>query len=116
VFMTPAKEPFFCGTYYPRDYFRQLVLNISQAWHEQRDDVTGRARQVGGARLLQAADVVMQGLSRDYDAAHGGFGGAPKFPPSMVLEFLLRHHERTAGPQGGPARAPAVAERTMDAT
>src|SRR5215467_14223217 len=116
VFMTPGQEPFFCGTYYPRDYFRQLVLNISQAWHDQRDDVTGRAKQVaialaenaaataaalrgGGGELdsvfRQAADVAVQGLSRDYDAARGGFGGAPKFPPSMVLEFLLRHHERT---------------------
>ena len=118
VFMTPDKEPFFCGTYYPRDYFRQLVLNVSQAWHDQRDDVTGRARQVATAlaenaaattaalrgqagerdsSFRQAAEVAVQGLSRDYDAARGGFGGAPKFPPSMVLEFLLRHHERTAG-------------------
>jgi uncharacterized protein len=116
VFMTPGQEPFFCGTYYPRDYFRQLVLNISQAWHGQRDDVTGRARQVATALaenaaataaalrgpqgeldplFRQAAEVAVQGLSRDYDAARGGFGGAPKFPPSMVLEFLLRYHERT---------------------
>ena len=116
VFMTPDKEPFFCGTYYPRDYFRQLVLNVSQAWHDQRDDVAGRARQVATAlaenaaattaalrgqageldsSFRQAAEVAVQGLSQDYDAARGGFGGAPKFPPSMVLEFLLRHHERT---------------------
>jgi uncharacterized protein YyaL (SSP411 family) len=116
VFMTPDKEPFFTGTYYPRDYFRQLVLNISQAWRDQRDDVTGRARHVasalaenaaataaalrGGdgeldATFRQAADVALQGLSQDYDAARGGFGAAPKFPPSMVLEFLIRHHERT---------------------
>ena len=116
VFMTPDKEPFFTGTYYPRDYFRQLVLNISQAWRDQRDDVTGRARHVASALaenaaataaalrgqhgeldavFRQAADVALQGLSRDYDAARGGFGAAPKFPPSMVLEFLLRHHERT---------------------
>jgi uncharacterized protein YyaL (SSP411 family) len=116
VFMTPDKEPFFCGTYYPRDYFRQLVLNISRAWRGQRDGVTGRARQVASAlaenaaaaaRALRAAagapdpgfaqatDTAVQALGRDYDAARGGFGGAPKFPPSMVLEFLLRHHQRT---------------------
>ena len=116
VFMTPDKEPFFTGTYYPREYFRQLVLNISQAWRDQRDDVTGRARHVAtalaenaaataaalrgqhgdlDATFRQAADVALQGLSQDYDAARGGFGAAPKFPPSMVLEFLLRHHERT---------------------
>jgi uncharacterized protein YyaL (SSP411 family) len=129
VFMTPDAEPFFTGTYYPRDYFRQLVLNISQAWRDQRDDVTGRARHVAtalaenaaataaalrgqhgelDAAFRQAADVAVQGLSQDYDAARGGFGAAPKFPPSMVLEFLLRHHERTsnvavlAPPPGGP--------------
>jgi uncharacterized protein YyaL (SSP411 family) len=116
VFMTPDAEPFFTGTYYPRDYFRQLVLNISQAWRDQRDDVTGRARHVATAlaenaaataaalrgqhgeleaTFRQAADVALQGLGQDYDAARGGFGAAPKFPPSMVLEFLLRHHERT---------------------
>ena len=130
VFMTPDKEPFFAGTYYPKDYFRQLVLNISQAWRDQRDNVTGRAKQVaialaenavataaalrGGGELGpafgQAADAAVQGLSRDYDAARGGFGGAPKFPPSMVLEFLLRHHERT-----GSATALQMAEGTCEA-
>ena len=55
VFMTPDAEPFFTGTYYPRDYFRQLVLNISQAWRDQRDDVTGRARHVATALAENAA-------------------------------------------------------------
>ena len=120
VFMTPEAEPFFTGTYYPRDYFRQLVLNISQAWRDQRDDVTGRAKHVAtalaenaaataaalrgqhgelDATFRQAADVALQGLSQDYDAVRGGFGAAPKFPPSMVLEFLLRHYERTGNEQ-----------------
>src|ERR1700746_2825455 len=119
VFMTPDKEPFFAGTYYPRDYFRQLVQNIAQAWRGQRDDGTARAHEVAAAlaehaeataRALrgprgdvddsfrQAADVAVQGLGQDYDAVRGGFGGAPKFPPSMVLEFLLRQHERTQDP------------------
>ncbi len=52
----------------------------------------------------------MSALERDYDAAHGGFGRAPKFPPSMVLEFLLRHHRRT----GAPA-ALRMAEGTCEA-
>ncbi len=46
VFMTPDREPFFCGTYYPRDYFSQLVLNIARAWRDQREDVTDRAKQI----------------------------------------------------------------------
>ena len=55
VFMTPDKEPFFCGTYFPRDYFQQLVLNVSRAWHTQRDGVTGQAKQVAAALAENAA-------------------------------------------------------------
>jgi uncharacterized protein len=136
VFMTPDKEPFFCGTYFPRDYFRQLVLNVSRAWRSQRDGVTGQAKQVAAAlaenaattaRALraaedqslaagpdpgfrQAADVAVRALDRDYDTADGGFGGAPKFPPSMVLEFLLRYHQRT-----GSETALRMAEGTCEA-
>jgi uncharacterized protein YyaL (SSP411 family) len=134
VFMTPDKEPFFCGTYYPRDYFSQLVLNIARAWGDQREDVADRARQIvaalaenasattaalragqpGGAlpgldlpapgddqlaaRFREVADVAVAALERDFDGTNGGFGGAPKFPPSMVLEFLLRYHQRTGAP------------------
>jgi uncharacterized protein len=119
VFMTPAGEPFFCGTYFPRDNFRQLVLNVSRAWRSQRGDVTDRAKQIAAAlaenasataqalrgrdgdqelRFREVTDAAVVELDRGYDAAAGGFGGAPKFPPSMVLEFLLRHHQRTADP------------------
>jgi uncharacterized protein len=124
VFMTPDKEPFFAGTYFPRDRFRQLILSIAQAWRSQRDGVTGQARHVAtvlaenaaaitralresevggdgvatGERFQAATAAASSALERDYDAARGGFGGAPKFPPSMVLEFLLRHHYRTGDP------------------
>jgi uncharacterized protein YyaL (SSP411 family) len=129
VFMTPDKEPFYCGTYFPRAQFQQLVLAISRAWREQRDGVTTQARQAAAALAGNAAattkalrdgaaqaswavtaELGLAGLERDYDAADGGFGGAPKFPPSMVLEFLLRHHERT----GQPA-ARTMAAGTLDA-
>ena len=121
VFMTPAQEPFFAGTYFPRDRFRQLILGVAQAWRDQRDGVTGQARQVAtalaenqaavtealrgadpgaatGTRFEQVTAASVSALERDYDAAEGGFGRAPKFPPSMVLEFLLRHHWRTNDP------------------
>jgi uncharacterized protein len=131
VFMTPGKEPFFTGTYFPRDNFRRLVLAISRAWRTQRDGVTDQARQVVEAlsenaqataralregegqwaeRLPELGDASVAALQSDYDAADGGFGGAPKFPPSMVLEFLLRYHRRT----GAPA-ALAMAEGTCEA-
>jgi uncharacterized protein len=121
VFMTPDKEPFFAGTYFPRDRFQQLILSVAQAWRTQRDGVTGQARHVAtalaqnaaavtralrgpgtatdtGARFREITAAAVSALERDYDAARGGFGGAPKFPPSMVCEFLLRHHYRTRDP------------------
>jgi uncharacterized protein YyaL (SSP411 family) len=123
VFMTPAQEPFFAGTYFPRDRFQQLILSIAQAWRSQRDGVTSQARHVATALAENAAEVTralraagpggaggtdtrfrdvtaasVNALERDYDVAEGGFGRAPKFPPSMVLEFLLRHHHRTKDP------------------
>jgi uncharacterized protein len=135
VFMTPDKEPFFCGTYFPRDTFRQLILNISRAWRAQREGVTGQAEQIvtalaenaaavahalraggpdgaGGpdARFREVTQASVNTLGRDYDVANGGFGRAPKFPPSMVLEFLLRHRRRT----GAPA-ALQMAEGTCEA-
>jgi uncharacterized protein len=109
VFMTPEREPFYCGTYFPRENFRQLVLAVSNAWHEHRDDVTGQARQIAAAlakssaggpvaaqpvELTGLADTAVLALAKRYDADRGGFGGAPKFPPSTTLEFLLRHSER----------------------
>jgi uncharacterized protein len=122
VFMTPDKEPFFAGTYLPRDRFQQLILGVAQAWSNQRDGVTGQARHVATAlaenaaaitralrdtstttetdqRFREVTEASTRALERDYDAANGGFGGAPKFPPSMVLEFLLRHHRRTNDPK-----------------
>jgi uncharacterized protein len=124
VFMTPDREPFFTGTYFPRDYFQRLVLGVAKAWSEDRSDVTSRASQVAAAlaergvplrgpgsaeagALAEACDQAVRSLATDYDAVEGGFGAAPKFPPSMVLEFLLRHAER-----GGPGGAQALAMTT----
>jgi uncharacterized protein len=123
VFMTPDKEPFFAGTYLPRDRFQQLILGVARAWRDERDGVTGQARHVATALAQNAAEITRAlrgpGLDRegdagprfrevteasaaalenDYDAVDGGFGRAPKFPPSMVLEFLLRYHQRTRDP------------------
>jgi uncharacterized protein len=122
VFMTSDREPFFAGTYFPRDRFQQLILSVAQAWRTERDGVTGQAKHVATALAENAAAVTralragpdgpsdtdarfgavaaasVSALERDYDAVRGGFGGAPKFPPSMVLEFLLRYHYRTQDP------------------
>ncbi len=114
VALTPAGEPFFAGTYFPPDprhgmpAFRQVLGAITDAWRDRREQID----KVGGevVQRLQAAasavpgpalgpaelDSAVAGLAAQHDAAHGGFGGAPKFPPSMALEFLLRHADRTA--------------------
>jgi uncharacterized protein YyaL (SSP411 family) len=110
VFCTPDGEPFYCGTYFPRPHFQRLVQAVSRAWREQREDVVEQGRAVvealgGGARLPAGPpldgpvlDAAVGSLRQGFDATHGGFGGAPKFPPSMVGEFLLRHHARTGDP------------------
>jgi uncharacterized protein len=130
VFMTPDREPFYCGTYFPREQFQRLVLGVTDAWRKDRGAVTGQARRIASALAEQlsggghgeapAADALagavtaaLAGLEAGYDVRLGGFGGAPKFPPSMVLEFLLRHHERDPGPSG--ALALRMAEGTMEA-
>jgi hypothetical protein len=116
VFMTPEGEPFYCGTYFPREYLQRLVLGVAKAWQEDRDAVTGQAERIAAALAERAAplrgqtpetglaalcDQAVATLAADYDDRHGGFGGAPKFPPSMVLEFLLRHSERPGEAESG---------------
>jgi uncharacterized protein len=137
VFMTPDREPFFCGTYFPREQFQRLVLGVADAWHRDQGSVIGQAKRIsaalaeqmsavggpgrpggragapGGGALAGAAEAALAGLESDYDTRHGGFGGAPKFPPSMVLEFLLRRHERD--PEGSGAAALHMAEGTLEA-
>ncbi|MGH3244583.1 MAG: thioredoxin domain-containing protein, partial [Spirillospora sp.] len=123
VFMTPDGHPFYCGTYFPRAQFRALLQAVHKAWAEQHDEVVGQGLQVvealtsrgsglegtraPGAEMLAHA---VQALAGSYDVARGGFGGAPKFPPSMALEFLLRHHARTGGDE-----ALAMAAHTLEA-
>ncbi len=129
VFLTPDAEPFYFGTYFPpaprhgMPSFRQVLEGVRQAWSTRRDEVGEVAGKIvrdlaqreishqgtrppGEQELAQA----LLGLTREYDAQRGGFGGAPKFPPSMVLEFLLRHHART-GAEGALQMAQDTCER-----
>ncbi|HEY3925931.1 MAG TPA: thioredoxin domain-containing protein [Acidothermaceae bacterium] len=109
-FLTPEGQPFYCGTYYPNrplqgmPSFGQVLEAVSQAWVDRRDELTNAGADV--VRLLgeraavpteqtppdaDTLDAAVASLRSDFDPAHGGFGDAPKFPPSAVLEFLLRH-------------------------
>ncbi|MBI3789391.1 MAG: thioredoxin domain-containing protein [Gemmatimonadetes bacterium] len=129
MFLTPKGEPFYGGTYYPLDdrpglpSFRRVLLSVSEAWATNR---AGIAKTVGAlAELYENAaaplrasgplttallDQAFTGIAREHDVVHGGFGGAPKFPPSMSLAFLLAHHART-----GDALALEIVTRTWDA-
>jgi uncharacterized protein YyaL (SSP411 family) len=122
VFCTPDGTPFYCGTYFPREQFQRVVTAISTAWKDQRDAVLQQGAAVvdaigGGARLpagtpmtAEVLDTAARSLHEIFDQTHGGFGGAPKFPPAMSLEFLLRHHHRT-----GDARSLDIVVRTAEA-
>ncbi|MEU2990359.1 thioredoxin domain-containing protein [Streptomyces griseoincarnatus] len=129
VFLTPDAEPFYFGTYFPpaprhgMPSFRQVLEGVRQAWQERRDevgevagkitrDLAGRELSVGGDEMPGEQELAqaLLGLTREYDPQRGGFGGAPKFPPSMVIEFLLRHHART-GAEGALQMAADTCER-----
>ena len=118
-FLTPDGRPFFCGTYYPKDAFLQLLSAISATWRDRRGEVEEASGRIAGELRQMAAGLPRGGpdvapalcdhaiavVLGDQDAVHGGFGGAPKFPPSAILEALLRNYERT----GSPAALEAVA-------
>ncbi|WP_329167617.1 thioredoxin domain-containing protein [Streptomyces sp. NBC_01387] len=114
VFLTAEARPFYFGTYFPPEprhgmpSFRQVLEGVHTAWTDRRGevdevaakvvhDLAGRSLAADAPERPDAADLAraLLALSREYDAKSAGFGGAPKFPPSMALEFLLRHHART---------------------
>ncbi|MFE2627648.1 thioredoxin domain-containing protein [Streptomyces sp. NPDC059374] len=129
VFLTPDAEPFYFGTYFPpaprhgMPSFRQVLEGVRGAWTDRRDevaevagkivqDLAGREISYGGTEAPGEQELAqaLLGLTREYDPQRGGFGGAPKFPPSMVIEFLLRHHART-GAEGALQMARDTCER-----
>jgi hypothetical protein len=118
LFLTPEGRPFHGGTYYPPDDrygrpgFPALLAAISEAWRSRRAeletsagrlvehlDLAARAPAGGpevGTALLEKA---VRALTAEFDPRHGGFGGAPKFPPAMRLELLMRFWIRTGEPK-----------------
>jgi uncharacterized protein YyaL (SSP411 family) len=113
VFATPEGRPFYAGTYFPprpysgRPSFGQVLEAISETWRERRSEVEEAAGRIGDALAERGAatasgtrpptaELTSAGVATirlTYDGT--GFGGAPKFPPSMTLEWLLRHNART---------------------
>ena len=117
-FLTPAGEPFYAGTYFPPRAtgglpgFTDLLHAIVRVWRVERSETLAAAGRITAA--LQQVSAPLRGsaglgevelaaaattLIRQFDPVYGGFAGAPKFPPTMVAEFLLRQHEATGDPE-----------------
>ncbi len=130
VFLTPDGRPFYGGTYFPdaprhgMPAFRQVLAAIDDAWRNQRGEVERTGQQLVEAivaqqrlnapstpldeTVLEAAELT---LEQAFDPVNGGWGGAPKFPQAMTIEYLLR---RAAADRVPDSRAMAMARRTLD--
>ena len=114
VFLTPDGHPFYAGTYFPPEdrhgmpSFRRVLTSVAEAWRTQRDRIgktTEAVRDIyraaesapvsSGMVTAQTLDRAFRGLAGQFDVRQGGFGAAPKFPPTMALDFLLRYWART---------------------
>ncbi|MBV8897408.1 MAG: thioredoxin domain-containing protein [Acidobacteriaceae bacterium] len=111
VWLTPDLRPFFGGTYFPpgqrygRPGFRDLLVHLAQAWKQDRERI--KTSSVDVARQLASINTTAKQsgvpdrelfssaywqFRRSFDAQFGGFGGAPKFPRPVVLNYLLRYY------------------------
>jgi uncharacterized protein YyaL (SSP411 family) len=118
MFLTPEGVPYHGGTYYPptdrygMPSFVRVLQSVAEAYRTRRGDVLDTAERVRGlyAAAQQAAasagelteaqlDDAARGIAARYDARNGGFEGAPKFPQTMALDFLLRHWRRSGAPE-----------------
>lgn len=114
MFLTPEGVPFYGGTYFPpadrynMPGFPRVLLSVAEAYRSQGEQVAstatamlGELRRMGLAEesrevlTAEVLDSAYRRIAANYDRVHGGFGGAPKFPPAMTLEFLLHTHYRT---------------------
>ncbi|HYI67769.1 MAG TPA: thioredoxin domain-containing protein [Candidatus Limnocylindrales bacterium] len=129
VFLTPDLRPFFGGTYFPPEDrhgmagFPRVLISVADAYRSRRAEVLEQAGLLAGHLQAQLAvpsgdrdperaqlDAAAARIGASFDPVLGGFGGAPKFPPAMTLEFLLRSWRRS----GDPAVL-AMVTRTLDA-
>src|SRR6476661_9379397 len=118
VFLTPDGLPFYAGTYFPPEDrynmpgFPRVLISVADAYRERPEDVQQTAASVlselkrsttgpESSELLTTTllDDAYRGIVKNYDATNGGFGGAPKFPPAMSLEFLLHTSYRKGNKQ-----------------
>lgn len=105
VFCTPTGEPFYGGTYYPKETFLKLMAAVDDAWRNRRDELSqnvealveavGRTAQISPAEAIDAPELhrlIVGELVERFDREWGGFGSAPKFPSTFALDLMLRFH------------------------
>ena len=131
VWLTPDRKPFYGGTYFPardgdrgsRIGFRTLLAKLHEAYGNDPDRIADQAGRLTAhlRRLLTAppakvsvslpgaVERAVESIASSFDETHGGFGGAPRFPRSVILELLLRYAHRT-----GEEKARAMAVRTLE--
>jgi uncharacterized protein len=114
MFLLPDGSPFYGGTYFPPEdrhglpSFRRILASVSEAYEQRRSGVVESAEgfkqiyetnrlgaRTGGPLSPQLLEIAHASLAQRYDDCNGGFGGAPKFPATMTLDFLLRYWKRT---------------------
>lgn len=136
VFLDHLGRPFYAGTYFPPQprgglpSFKEIVLAIDRTWRERPSQVVAAAERIsqillspqmarpegscvdllGQPLLAPFANAAVIKLASQHDDIRGGFGGSPKFPPSMILDFLITNHSSTKDPT-----AMAMVERTCQA-
>jgi uncharacterized protein len=116
VFLLPDGTPFFAGTYFPpadrygMPSFGRVLTAVADAFTNRTAEVEATASQVRdylarpavplatGSLTPALLDEAYARLAREHDQTHGGFGGAPKFPQPLLIDFLLRTHRRTHDP------------------
>jgi uncharacterized protein YyaL (SSP411 family) len=116
MFLTPAGEPFWGGTYFPpearygRPGFKQVLTGIAEAYRTKPDAVKKNTEALigalrsrvpaasGGAVALALLDQIAERLMQEVDPVHGGIGGAPKFPQPSIFELLWRAYRRNKNP------------------
>jgi uncharacterized protein len=118
VFLTPDGAPFFGGTYFPPEDrynlpgFKRVLRSVADAYRERRGEVDRAAGQLlerlrgaslarpeGGELSFDVLNQAFERLDANFDEADGGFGGAPKFPQPMTLQFLVRYAQRVGEPK-----------------
>jgi len=122
VVMTPDRQPFFGGTYFPRDQLIKILVALQKAWARQPEKIKAVGTKVQA--FMESANEISTGtvkldeeilkkhyqqLTLRFDSEYGGFSNAPKFPPTMQLKVLLRTARRT-----GDKKALAMVETTLE--